>query len=303
VAGREAKLQEINIGVIFPSCDLKKKTLDKSVKIFAKYGFNLITISEVNVAASPFRNDAKTRTREIEELFKREDVNIILCARGGYGSHHILEHLDYGIIKQNPKIFIGYSDATSLLLAINSHSSIMTYHGPMLSEMIKNDAGFFAKLRKHITSSFRKLEAANISRTKILKTGSVSGKILAGNLATICASLGTKDDVDFTDKIVFLEDVDEEIYRIDRYLTSLKQAGKFESAKAVIFGNFINISNEQYKYKITLRNLIEDRLEDFKGPILWGYPFGHKNTDNFIPIGAGCLVNLTDDEKQIKFYF
>ncbi len=298
-------MNELTLGVAFPACNLNKKIIKQAIRKLKKYNFKLYLPEKLGIDKkhNPFRDTVANRTKYIEELFKNDEVNAIICARGGYGSHKIAEALNYDVIKQNPKAFIGYSDITVLLNRIHQETGIITQHGPMLQDLaFLDNKSFLRSLHKTLRSNFKNiLETEQLKKCKIIKTGRTSGNLVGGNLATICSTIGTSNAIDFTDKIVFIEEYDEEIYAIDRYLTQLLQNKKILKAKALIFGDFTKISNKTIKYHQQLLDLVSNNFAEFKGPILWGYKAGHQHVAKFLPIGNPCRLELSDKKQTLTF--
>ena len=247
---------------------------------------------------------AKERAKELESLYKDKKIQVIFCARGGFGCQEILEYLDFDIIKRNPKILIGYSDISVLLNSIYEKAGIGTYIGPMLIDLLKIEKkSFFDNFRKYIISNFRKIpNVVDVKKIEILQKGFAEGKIIGGNLSALYAMNSTPYEINFNNKILFLEEVDEDFYHIDRMITNLLQSRKIFETKGIVFGDFTNVNNKKHKFNLSLKELIMKKLKDYKGPILWNYPLGHENTRNFLPIGARCTLDLANGNKVLKFY-
>jgi muramoyltetrapeptide carboxypeptidase len=294
----------INLGVAFPACDIKEKTLEKYQKVFKKDGVNLRVISKSSYKKyAPFRDSAKNRAKEIEELFIDDEIDVIICARGGFGSQQLVEHINYDLIKKHPKIIIGYSDTSILLNDIYNKTGFITYHGPMLKEFYNiKTRDYLKKLSWLLGGKLSKLSNKGlIKKASALKTGQAKGKIVGGNLASICSVIGTKSEISFKNNILYLEEVDEEFYQVDRFITILCQNKSIFSCKAIVFCNFSKIKNNKIKYSITLKKLFLQRLAEFKGPIVWGYPMGHKDNKNFVPIGKECRIDASENSVSIQF--
>lgn len=297
-------MKNLTLGVAFPSCDLVDRYIKQAKKKLQKYNIDLfIPSAEADKNAAPFRYSPEKRAKELEDLFKNDQVNAIICARGGFGAQHIVKHLDFDVIKQNPKTFIGYSDATILLNLINQNTGLITQHGPMLKEIANLDEDEFLKrLNKIISKNFKSLlNNERLNNCEIINEGKAKGPLVGGNLSTICASLGTNYEISFHKSILFLEDVGEEFYHIDRLFTMLCDSTKIYEAKAIILGDFSNMTNKTLAYKRNLKEIIAEHLKDFKGPILWNYPAGHKHSKKFLPIGEKVELELAGKDKILRF--
>ena len=289
---------KIRLGVAFPSCNIGNKIIEHATKKLHSYDIILEIVSNHDSLQTPFRNTPEERAREIEELFLRSDINAIICARGGFGAQHVAQYLNYDIIKKNPKIFIGYSDLTILLNKIYLETGIITYHGVMLNQMVNiRNPSFFENFYSLLSGKLLKLtKSGTLSSLNILKSGEAVGRLVGGNLTSICTTIGTKYEISFKNSILFLEDVGEELYKIDRSITMLWQTGKIQSCSAIILGNFSDIPNKtSIIYNHSLTELLTERLKEFKGPIISQYPAGHKDYTNYLPIGRECKLHANNE--------
>jgi muramoyltetrapeptide carboxypeptidase len=228
------------------------------------------------------------RAAEFMSFIENPDVNAIFAARGGYGSSRILDLLDFDKIKANPKLIIGFSDVTALLTAIFVQTNIVTYHGPVASSSFNE----FSK------SYFQKIIFENpkpepiIYQSPTMQTitaGKATGRLIGGNLTVICGLMGTKYEIDTKDAILFLEDVSEDAYQIDRKLNQLKLAGKLDDASGIMFGIFKNLNHRRNFYPnmgYTIRELYDQYFAKYTKPIVFDVPFGHLENNLTLPIGT-----------------
>ncbi|MBI5326633.1 MAG: LD-carboxypeptidase [Ignavibacteriae bacterium] len=252
----------------------------------------------------------KTRTIEeriddIHTMFGDKDVSAIFCLRGGYGSAGLLDKIDYDLIKSNPKIFIGYSDITALHLAINKYSSLITFHGPVLLSGFSNyTADYFSKALFNtnplgkIVNPESKSGIRLVHPTRTIKPGKATGKLIGGNLSIICSLMGTPYEIETKDKILFIEDVGEEPYRIDRMLTQLRLAGKLNSTAGIIFGECTECNsdglNPSHIWDYTLGEVLDKILGNLNIPVFYGLTFGHTNDQITIPEGVEAEMDADD---------
>ena len=246
------------------------------------------------------------RIEDLHEAFSRKDIKGIFCVKGGYSASQLLDKIDYELIKNNPKVFVGYSDVTNLHIVFNQKCNLGTYHGPMVKSNMINDfndytkTSFFEAMEKNET----KYEEPENMPLSILTEGNspsenIGGVLTGGNMAIIVTTLGTQYEIDTKNKILFLEDVDEEIGSLNRMLTHLKYAGKFSDCKAVVFGNFVACKNTYTKENqhYELSELLKDFFADYDKPVIYGMESGHKKPYMFtLPLGAKCSINLQNKE-------
>lgn len=234
-----------------------------------------------------FGGSDETRANDINNMFKNKEVKAIFSVRGGYGSIRLLDKIDFEIIKKNPKIFVGYSDITTLLMAINQETDLITYHGPMSSNFTNFDdvtrISFFDTIMNNKNSY--ELTGYTGANLKVISSGKAEGEIIGGNLSLIVASLGTKHEIDTKGKILFIEEVGEHTYRIDRMFQQLKLAGKFNDANGIILGSFTK-ANQESSQDMTLEEVFNDSFKNLRKPVVSNFSSGHMRPFVTIPIGV-----------------
>jgi peptidase U61 LD-carboxypeptidase A len=297
-----------NVFLFCPSSPIiPEEDIEKCKKVIIDLGFNpVIGKSLYENYGGYMAGKAEIRVEDLHEAFSRKDIKGIFCVKGGYSASQLLDKIDYKLIKNNPKVFVGYSDVTNLHIVFNQKCNLGTYHGPMVKSNMINDfndytkTSFFEAMEKNVT----KYEEPENMPLSILTEGNVSseainGVLTGGNMAIIVTTLGTQYEIDTKDKILFLEDVDEEIGSLNRMLTHLKYAGKFSDCKAVVFGNFVVCKNTYTKENqhYELLELLKDFFADYDKPVIYGMESGHKKPYMFtLPLGAKCSINLQNKE-------
>jgi muramoyltetrapeptide carboxypeptidase len=258
-----------------------------------------------------YRVSIDERLDDLHAMFRDKDVNAVFAIRGGYGSMHLLDRIDYDLIRRNPKIFLGYSDITAMHLAINKHAKLVTFHGPIaLSRFTDYTQKYF---RKALFESQPIGEVTNPPESNVLRPshtlrtirpGTASGPLIGGNLTLISNTMGTLYEIETRGKILFLEDVDEEPYSIDRMLTHLRLAGKFDNVAGVIFGECQDCRPKDYKPSSTLSyglgEVLDNILGDLKVPVLYGLTIGHTDDQLTLPLGASATLDATRGTLGIK---
>lgn len=241
------------------------------------------------------------RAQELNHLFARKDIRAIFTARGGYGSPRIADLLDYELMSAHPKIFWGYSDITFLHIAIGKKTGLVTFHGPMLASDLSRPA-----VDKLAVASIWRLfyprpfcYRATNGTLETISSGRARGKVTGGNLTLVAATLGTPYEIETEGKLLLLEEVDEEPYRVDRLLYQLKSAGKFDAAIGILLGSFHRIGAKKERDSLTLREVIHDYFSSLKKPVLAGLPIGHTTPHLGIPLGEEAVVDA--DAKMLFF--
>lgn len=292
------------IGIINPS--FKNPNEDKDaykyvIDAIKKRGYNVLLGKSFYAKEGYLAGSDELRAEDLNDMFRNKDVKLILCMRGGYGATRMVDLVDYALIKENPKIVCGFSDVTVLINAINKKTDIVQIHGLVgfyigsksCDEFSTND---FWKILEEKQKG-RILKNPNDNCTALVK-GKAKGKLVGGNLSLIATLVGSEYEVDFTDKIVFIEEVSEEPYQIDRYLSSIRLRGCLEKAKGFVFGHFSEcLPSESRKNTQTVEDVIKDYILKLNKPTIINFASGHDFPFINLPIGA--LVTLDADNLQI----
>lgn len=291
------------IGIIAPASPTTDENVKKSYNKLIEMGFKVKMGKGCYEHYGYLAGTDKLRAEDLNNMFKDKEVDGIICIRGGYGSPRILELLDYDLIRENPKVFIGYSDISALHIALNQLSNLVTFHGPMVSsDMIGNFSDFSKKslynfvLNNEFVGEIKNPEGEDIEN---INGGLAEGQIIGGNLSLLVDTIGTSYEIDTKDKILFIEEVGEEPYQIDRMLTQLRLSGKLEEAKGIILGDFNNCVAETSEYadSLTLEQVIEDIIKPIGKPTIFNLQSGH--CEPMITLPFGVMARLDADNKQL----
>lgn len=230
------------------------------------------------------------RLADLHSAFADPDIDAILCLRGGYGTPRLLEHLDIELIRANPKPFVGYSDITALHLAFNQMAGMVTFHGPLFrSELLPRvQPGEQALLAMLAGEVVREIIHPSGHPLLTMVPGRASGRLAGGNLSLLCATLGTPWALQSEGVVLFIEDVNEPLYRVDRLLTQLRLAGKLKGLAGVLVGDFAGISLEQ------LQPLLKEFFEPLGVPVLAGWRSGHCQPNITLPLGAQVVLDASE---------
>jgi len=245
-----------------------------------------------------FAGSTERRLRELEDLIARDDIGAVIGVRGGYGSNYLLEDLNLELFREHPKIFLGCSDLTSLLTLITDRTGLVTFHGPMVAKDIAN--GTFDE--SSWQNAFRGASAWSIPAAGVetLRTGRARGRLYGGCLSILVASLGTPFEVETDGTILFLEDVGEKPYQIDRMLMQLHLAGKLEHVRGFIFGEMLDCV-QPGPQDYTLQQVIARVLKPYSVPIAFGLKSGHVSGGNItLPIGVEAELIADTSGVQLK---
>jgi muramoyltetrapeptide carboxypeptidase len=290
------------IAITAPASHTSMGEVSHGIKFFRSMGCNVEvgeTIKDRSLNIKYLSADDEYRAAEFMGFIMRDDVNLIMTARGGYGSLRILNYLDYEKIRQHPKIILGFSDITALITAIYKKTGLITFHGPVacsdysevqresLKQIIFDHDDFKPVVYKHL-------------KAETITGGIARGKLIGGNLSMLVSLLGTEYDYDTSNSIFFIEETREEPYKIDRMLTQLFLAGKLQQASAIVFGYFKNLDTKKNFYpghSFTVRQVIEARTAGLGIPVIVGMPIGHHDNNITLPIGINAEVDT--DKKTL----
>lgn len=295
------------IGLVCPAYSaFIKEEVTIAVEGLQAMGFKVLLGKHIFDRYGNLAGKDEERAADINEMFANRSVNAIMAMHGGWGSARILSLLNYEIIKNNPKIFIGYSDITSLLLGIYSQTGLVTFHGPVGSstwnaftvDYFKNTLidGNATKMSNPVRKNDTLVQMED--RIYTIQGGKASGKLIGGNLTVLSHILGSMYVPDFKDAILFLEDVQEDTYRIDRMMTQLKITGILNQLAGIVFGKCTDCPPSKNYGSLTLEDIFEDHIKPLKIPAFSGAMIGHIKDKFTVPIGIEATVDA--DEGTIK---
>ena len=288
------------IGLIAPSGPLRNIKIEEIKYELNKLGYEVKIGKSCYLSYKGYLSGRdEDRALDLEKMFLDKDVDAIMCVRGGYGCARILDLIDFTIIRDNPKIFIGFSDITALHIAINQICDLVTYHGIMAASIKKWDYFTYSSLINAL--NFKdELILKNPCNEKVISIydGSCEGKLIGGNLSLIVSTLGTKYEIDTKDKILFIEEIGEFTYKIDRMLNHLQMAGKFKDCKGIIFGEFTDC-NKAFDNDDEILNLFQEIAIKNKKPTICNLKSGHCIPMVSIPLNMTCQMNSLNEEIKI----
>jgi muramoyltetrapeptide carboxypeptidase len=290
------------VAFIAPAGPINEEKLKSAQIKLETMGFHVKFTDRILNQKGYLAGDDNSRLEDFHAAFTNKEIDFILCIRGGYGSSRIVDKIDFTLIKNNPKIFIGFSDITVLLNSIWQKTGLVTFHG------VVGNSNFSDYTRQQFLSILSsktpgyEIDAQNPDNLGYIHQGIASGKLVGGNLSLIISLLATEYEIDFTNKLVFIEDIDEAPYKIDRMLTQLILAGKLQKAAGIILGEFkgcdIDNLNTVQKNSLSLSDVLCDRLGGLNIPVLTGFSFGHVDHQAVFPIGI--MAELDTNKPYIK---
>ena len=285
-------MQGDTVGIVAPAGPFDPKKFMKGKAVLESMGFRTFFDEGIFQKHGFFAGTDVQRGDQVNRLFADPAIRAVVCARGGYGSMRILPFLDFETIQKNPKIFVGFSDISVLLSVLNDRCGLVTFHGPVVTTLAN-------AIEETIAAMFTVLTSNTILELKpkgiVIKPGVSSGIMAGGNLTTLCHLVGTPYAPRFNGKILFIEDVGEFPYRIDRMLVQMKLAGCFEGLKGLVLGSFEECGQLDEIFRI-----VQEMFKDVNIPILAGFEIGHSKINITIPIGLEATL---DTDRQILTFY
>lgn len=282
------------VGITSPAFIPIRERLANGVQYLQSQGLTVRSGDNINKTFGYFAGTEAERLDDLHDLYSDPKVELILCTRGGWGGLRLVDKLAYQLIQENPKPLIGYSDITTLQLAIFKMTGIPSLSGPMVA--VEMGKGIDPFTEKHFWGQIRNKETHykfdfSSTSTKTLLPGSVQGIMLGGCLSMVAGLLGTPYCPDYTDKILFIEDVGEKPYKIDRYLAQLKQAGILDRISGLILGDFLDCQPEAGEVSFDLKQIFDQYFANAGYPVIYNFPYGHGDVKFTMPVGVATQLD------------
>lgn len=312
------------IAFVAPAGPLNKEKMELARERLLAMGFQVRAADDLYRETGYLAGSDERRAAELNEAFRDKSVAAIFPGTGGYGTTRILDRLDYDAIRDNPKLLVGFSDITALHIAINQHTGLVTFHSPNPMWGLGNEDNltpfsahwfwralladrYHGSTSGYVITALGDLPATNVLQQEVCKldrpvtvrAGTAQGRLIGGNLSLVAALMGTQYEIDTRDKILFLEDVGEAPYRVDRMLCGLRLAGKLDQLSGVMLGQFARRQNEDTTDETTTIDQVLD--EYFSGlgiPVIKNFPMGHHKCNATLPVGVLC--ELDADQQTIR---
>lgn len=292
------------VGLAAPAWLITEDDLKLSIQRVRELGFEPVYSDRILGKQGYFSGTDRERAEDFNNMIKNPEVKAVIFVNGGYGCARILDLVDYDAVRKNPKIIMGFSDCTALINAIYDRTGLVTFHGPIGRTLHQDyNRRQFERLavsptdKCTIESSDGDLQKSAGNKTfdrYTITSGKAQGKLTGGNLTVVCSMMGTPYQLDLQGKIVMIEDIGEEPYRIDRMLTQLIASGELSKAAGIVFGICKGCDRTDRSVapnSFTLRQVIEDRIRPLNIPAVYGLSFGHNENNFTFPIGLSAELD------------
>jgi muramoyltetrapeptide carboxypeptidase len=287
------------VGIVAPASNIKRELLEAGCDGLRRAGYEPFYFESILERDLYFAGSAERRARELEDMFLREDIRAIVCARGGYGSNYLPLALDPTKIIPHPKILVGYSDITTLVCCISDSANFVTFHGPMVTKDFAIADGVDLESWQNALGGAEEWAIGEGSGARPLVAGEAEGILYGGCLSMLVASLGTEHEIRTAGTILFVEDVATKPYQIDRMLMQLKLAGKLKDVRGMIFGEMLDC-RQSPDQDYTLEEVILRIVESLRIPVAFGLRSGHVSRANItLPIGVRARLTV-DDSVELR---
>ncbi len=290
------------VAIVAPSGVLKNRTkeVEQAKSLLKSWGLHAIVGKHVFSTADHFAGTDDERCEDFQNALDDPKISAIWCARGGYGTVRILDKLDYTKFKKKPKWLIGYSDITALHNQFHNHG-FQSIHALMCTSLQDDLSTIEEIVSTFKDAAFGKPISYTLEGSKYNKTGNSSGQLVGGNLTMLHTMLGSKTSIDTSGKILFIEEIGEYKYHIDRMLQSLKRAGYFENCKGLIVGNMSKMRKNTTLWGTSVEQLILDALADYDFPIAFNMPAGHEKDNRAMILGRTIKLTVAKDKSTVVF--
>jgi len=288
------------VGIVAPASNIKRDDLEAGCAALQRAGYRPFYHDSIFERDLYFAGSVERRARELEEMFVREDVRAILCARGGYGANYLLKNLDLEKVRSHPKIFIGYSDITTLLTYFADSCRLITFHGPMAAKDWAHEDGVDLASWRSALSGSAPWDVALGAGASSLADGQAEGILYGGCLSILVALLGTPYEIKTAGTILFLEDVAAKPFQIDRMLMQLKLAGQLDDVRGIVFGEMLDCvqtANQGY----SLEEVVTRIVGDLEVPVAFGVRSGHVSSRNItLPLGVRARLKVDGGNVSLR---
>ncbi len=286
------------IGIVSLAGRCDKKHLQTAINTFNNWGLKTKIGKHLFNYENQFAASDKNRLTDLNSMIEDDDIKAIISLRGGYGSVRLLNKINYTTLSKKPKWIIGFSDITAIHSAVAIKSEICSLHATM---PVNFDNCHTNTLKTLQTALFGKKLNYKLKSHKLNKTGSAKAEIIGGNLSVLYSLRGTEYDINTNNKILFIEDLNEYLYHLDRMMINLKLGGKLDNLKGLIIGAFSDMKDNETKFGKTAYEIIADTVKEFNYPIIFDFKAGHIKENNALIFGIETEINVNEDFSEINF--
>ena len=288
------------IGIVATARKLTWEEVEPIIGVLADAGFTVRTGQRMFGAENQFSGSDEDRAADMQRMLDDPDINAILCARGGYGTVRIIDKLGFSEFEKHPKWLCGFSDITVLHAHINQNLNIATLHSSMPLSM-KDLPEDHVQITTLINSLKGELPSYDFPPHSLNRVGEIEGELVGGNLSVLYSILGSESDADTDGKVLFLEDLDEYLYHIDRMMMNMKRNGKLENLAGLVVGGMSDMNDNAIPFGKTAVEIIREAVEGYDYPVCFNFPAGHIDDNRALILGKKAAIRITDSGSTFKY--
>lgn len=296
------------IAIVATARKVSPEEIKPSVDLFRSWGLEVITDESLYAADNQFAGNDALRAASLQQYLDNPEVKAIVCARGGYGTVRIIDRLDFTAFARHPKWIVGYSDVTVLHSHINKCLSISTLHATMPlnipADAMEKSYPSIESLKAALFGNLHGYSVLQLATpsSAYSRNGHCRGQLVGGNLSILYSLCGSASDIDTAGKILFIEDLDEYLYHIDRMMQNLKRTGKLQKINGLIVGAMSDMHDNTIPYGKTAEEIVLEAVADYDYPVLFSENFGHVGTENLaLPLGVEVEMTVGEEDASLRF--
>ncbi len=290
--------KEDKIAIVSTARKIDVEALEYAKEVLRSWSLQVVESPNLRAEYHQFCGTDKQRRFDLQWAIDNPEIKAILCFRGGYGTVRILDKIDFSKLKQNPKPIIGYSDVTALHNAVNKKVGIPTIHATMPVNFKENSQASLSTLKQAMFGEKYSIEIPSDKRNRV---GTTTGEIVGGNLSVLYSLSGTKFDIDTKDKILFIEDLDEYLYHIDRMMWNLKLSGKLSELKGLIVGGMTDMHDNTIPFGKIAEEIIMEAVQEYDYPVCFNFPAGHLDDNRALVLNQNCSLAVSNEKTRLNF--
>ena len=279
------------IGIVSSARKISLEELKAAILILESWGLEVVLAKNLFEENNQFSGTIEQRTTDLQSMIDNDAIKVILCARGGYGTVQIIDNLNFDRLKKNPKWIIGYSDITVLHSHLNN-LGIASLHATMPINFENNSIESLQSLKNALLGKSNRIECKSHVFNRL---GKADAEIVGGNLSILYSLLGSNSDIDTEGKILFIEDLDEYLYHIDRMMMNLKRNGKLAKLKGLIVGGMKDMNDNEIPFGKSVEEIILEHTKKYDYPICFGFAAGHINDNRCIKLGLSSVLEINEN--------
>ncbi len=290
-----------SVGIVSVAGRVAKEKVQPAITLLESWGLNVVLGKHTFGSYHQFAGTDEERTSDLQKMLNNPGIRAVFSSRGGYGTIRLMDHLDFRCFRNNPKWLVGFSDITVLHAYINSVLDIESLHAAMPATFPENG------IKSETTDSLRKalfegVLSYRIPGHSLNRPGKTKAPLVGGNLAVLCSLAGTSMDIDTKEKILFIEDIGEYLYRLDRMMHSLKAAGKLDHLKGLIIGGMTEMEDNEIPFGSTPAEIVAEIVKDYDFPVAYDFPAGHMEPNLALILGRQAHFEVNDEGMNLNYY-